>query len=125
MTTLSTASGLDAYPFEVRPLAAHEGEGFLIAYVDFPGRVADGDTIDKAKMRGHQSLAITIETLKTRGVPVPTPNSGGVASGKFAVRVPKAVHAELAMRAKIEGVSLNMLVLTFIAEGLGRREHAH
>lgn len=29
------------------------------------------------------------------------------------------------MLAKPEGVSLSMLVLTFVAEGLGRREHAH
>lgn len=35
-------------------------------------------------------------------------------------RVPKTVHAELATRAKAEGVSLNTLALTFIAQGLGR-----
>jgi len=50
------------------------------------------------------------------------PNGGGVASGKFVARVPKTVHAQLATRAKAEGVSLNTLVLTFIAQGLGRAE---
>jgi antitoxin HicB len=54
---------------------------------------------------------------------VPAPKSGGVASGKFVARVPKTIHAQLAARAKAEGVSLNTLVLAFIAEGLGRREH--
>jgi antitoxin HicB len=44
------------------------------------------------------------------------------ASGKFVARVPKSVHAKLVARAKAEGVSLNTLVLTFLAEGLGRRE---
>jgi antitoxin HicB len=34
-------------------------------------------------------------------------------------RVPKTVHAQLATRARAEGVSLNALVLTFIAQGLG------
>jgi antitoxin HicB len=53
---------------------------------------------------------------------VPAPNSGGVASGKFVARIPKSIHAQLATRAKAEGVSLNALVLTFLAEGLGRRE---
>jgi len=45
-----------------------------------------------------------------------------VACGKFVARVPKTVHAQLATRAKAEGVSLNSLVLAFIAEGLGRRQ---
>jgi antitoxin HicB len=45
-----------------------------------------------------------------------------VASGKFIARVPKTVHAQLASRAKAEGVSLNALVLTFIAQGLGRKD---
>jgi antitoxin HicB len=40
-------------------------------------------------------------------------------------RVPKSIHAQLAVRAKAEGVSLNTLVLTFIAEGLGRRAEPH
>jgi|GEM_PF-5091659 len=64
----------------------------------------------------------TTATLKAKGVPVPLPNGGGVASGKFVARVPKTVHAHLATRAKAEGVSLNTLVLTFIAQGLGRAE---
>ncbi|MDR0380351.1 MAG: toxin-antitoxin system HicB family antitoxin, partial [Candidatus Accumulibacter sp.] len=33
-----------------------------------------------------------------------------------------SIHAKLATRARSEGVSLNTLVLTLIAEGLGRRE---
>jgi len=35
-------------------------------------------------------------------------------------RVPKSLHTALAARAKMEGVSLNTLVLTFMAEGMGR-----
>jgi antitoxin HicB len=52
-------------------------------------------------------------------LPVPSPNSGGVASGKFVARVPRTVHAQLAIRARAEGGSLNTLVLAFIAQGLG------
>ena len=48
------------------------------------------------------------------------PNGGGVASGKIVARVPKTIHAQLTTRARAEGVSLNTLVLAFIAEGLGR-----
>jgi len=35
-------------------------------------------------------------------------------------RLLRSVHVKLAARAKTEGVSLNALVLAYIAEGLGR-----
>ena len=110
------------YPFEIRPLSAEEGGGFLISYPDFSDCISDGATIDEALMNGKDALKATIAALKAKELAVPTPNGGGVASGKFVARVPRTVHAQLATRAKAEGVSLNTLVLTFIAEGLGRRE---
>ena len=114
---------LDDYPFEIRPLTAAEGGGFLISYPDFSECISDGETVEEAIANGRDALAGTIGALEAKGFPVPAPNSGGVASGKFVARVPKTIHAQLATRAKAEGVSLNTLVLAFIAEGLGRREH--
>lgn len=110
------------YPFEIRPLSADEGGGFLISCPDFSDCISDGDTVEEALAHGQDALKATMAALKAKGLPVPAPNGGGVASGKFVARVPKTVHAQLATRAKAEGVSLNSLVLTFIAEGLGRRE---
>ena len=81
--------------------------------------ISDGETIEEALANGRDALKATIAALKAKKLPVPAPNSGGVASGKFVARVPKTVHAQLAARAKAEGVSLNTLVLTFIAQGLG------
>ena len=114
---------LTDYPFEIRPLSADEGGGYLISYPDFSECISDGETVKEAIANGHDALKATIAALDAKGLPVPAPNSGGVASGKFVARVPKTIHAQLATRAKAEGVSLNTLVLAFIAEGLGRREH--
>lgn len=110
------------YPFEVRPLSAEEGGGFLISYPDFSDCISDGETVEEALTNGKDALKSTIAALKAKELPVPAPNGGGVASGKFIARVPKTVHARLSSRAKAEGVSLNALVLTFIAEGLGRKQ---
>ena len=110
------------YPFEVRPLSAEEGGGFLISYPDFSDCISDGETVEEALANGKDALKSTIAALKAKELPVPAPNGGGVASGKFIARVPKTVHARLSSRAKAEGVSLNALVLTFIAEGLGRKQ---
>ncbi len=109
------------YPFEIRPLAAEEGGGFLISYLDFADCISDGETVEDALANGKDALDATIAALKSKHLPVPAPNGGGVASGKFVARVPKTVHARLASRARAEGVSLNTLVLSFIAEGLGRK----
>jgi antitoxin HicB len=110
------------YPFEIRPLSAEEGGGFLISYPDFSDCISDGDTVEEAIENGKDALKSTIAALKAKELPVPPPNGGAVASGKFVARVPKTVHARLTSRAKTEGVSLNSLVLSFIAEGLGRRD---
>ena len=110
------------YPFEIRPLSAEEGGGFLVSYPDFSDCLSDGETVEQALINGQDALKATIAALKSKELSIPAPNSGGVASGKFVARVPKTVHARLAIRAKAEGVSLNALVLSFIAEGLGRKE---
>jgi antitoxin HicB len=110
------------YPFEIRPLSDEEGGGYLIAYPDFSDCIADGESIEQAIANGRQALKATIAALKARRLPVPEPHGGGVASGRFVARVPKSLHAQLALRAKAEGVSLNALVLALLAQGLGRRE---
>lgn len=110
------------YPFEIRPLTPQEGGGFLISYSDFSDCISDGETVEEALANGKEALKSTIAALRARDLPIPVPNGGGIASGKFIARVPKTVHARLTSRAKAEGVSLNALVLTFIAEGLGRRD---
>jgi antitoxin HicB len=59
---------------------------------------------------------------KEWGREYPKPASTFKASGKFVQRLPKSLHAKLVRRAKQEGVSLNTLVLSFIAEGIGERK---
>jgi antitoxin HicB len=76
----------------------------------------------EALKNGKDALKSAIAALKAKDLTIPLPNSGGVASGKFVARVSKTVHACLATRAKAEGGSLNTLVVTFIAEGLGHKE---
>ena len=84
-------SKLIDYPFEMRPLSADDGGGYLISFPDFSECISDGDTIEEAVENGRDALKATIAALKSKKLAVPAANSGGVASGKFVARVPKTV----------------------------------
>ena len=112
---------LDAYPFELKPLSTEEGGGYLISFPDFNECIADGETIEEAIAEGQSALAAVIATLQEKGLPVPKPGSFGAYSGKFVQRIPKSLHARLQSRARIEGVSINTLATSYIAEGLARK----
>ena len=120
------------YPFEaythvISALSEEDGGGYLITFPDIPGCMSDGETPEEAVRNGRDAFESCIAALVDMGRPIPKPEYNPVAvetkmSGRFIQRLPKTVHAQLAQRAKAEGVSINTLVLTFIAEGLGRRE---
>ena len=106
--------------FEIRPLSEEEGDGYLIEFPDFPGCIADGATPGEAMREGVDALKSYRETLKRLGREIP--ETGEVYGGQWRQRVPKSLHAALARRAAREGVSLNMLATTLLAEGIGRRK---
>lgn len=115
---------MNQYPFEIRPLTDEEGGGFLISFTDFTECISDGETVEEAIHNGLDVLQETIAALESLNLPVPEPGSGGSHSGKFIQRVPKSLHARLAIRARQEGVSMNALVTSILAENLGKRETA-
>jgi antitoxin HicB len=109
------------YAIEIRPLKEAEGGGFLVTFPDLPGCMADGETPEEALADAKAAFESWMDAQKEWGRPYPAPVSG-TTSGKFVQRIPKSLHAKLVKRARQEGVSLNTLVLTFIAEGIGKRE---
>lgn len=111
------------YPFTLAPLSEEDGGGWLISFPDFPGAVmSDGETPEEALANGREALEAVIAIYQEDGRTLPEPGSGGTASGRFVVRSPKSLHARLARQAEAEGVSMNTLAVTLLAEGMGRRE---
>ena len=106
------------YPFEVKQLAREDGGGFLVTFPDLPGCMADGETILEAITNAMDAEASWLATARAFGDPLPAVSQSY--SGKWVQRVPRSVHARLASLARREGVSINALVASFIAEGLGR-----
>lgn len=118
------------YPFEaythvVSPLSAEDGGGFLITFPDLPGCISDGETMEEAIENGRDAfvswVSARVDMKKTIPKPATRQADADNFSGRFVQRVPKSLHARLAMQAKKEGVSLNTFILSIISEGLGHR----
>lgn len=111
------------YRFTVRPLSEDEGGGYLIEFPELPGCMSDGQTIEEAIANGEDAKRCWITTMREAGRPIPPPSVEAVESysGKWQLRAPKSLHRRLAERAKREGVSLNTLAVTLLAESLGER----
>jgi antitoxin HicB len=112
------------YPFEIRNLSEEEGRGYLISFPDLPGCISDGETIEETIKNGIDAMNSWLKTAKEFNDAIPEPGSSQ-ASGRFVQRIPKSLHARLAARAKQEGVSMNALVTSIIAESLGKKEAHH
>lgn len=106
------------YPMTIRPLTPEEGGGFLVEFPDLPGCMADGGTEEEA-LHEKDALTVWIETARAFGDAIPEPSIATKYSGQWRMRVPKSVHAALVLRAKLEGVSLNALAASILAQAVG------
>jgi antitoxin HicB len=107
-----------AYAATVLPLPSSEGGGYLASAVELPGCVATGETEMQALEGLRDAIRSWVKTAREFGDEVPPPASRHRYSGKFVVRVPASLHRSLALRAGIEGVSLNQLVSTLLSGGV-------
>ena len=53
--------------FEVRPLSAEDGGGYLLEFPDYPGCMADGDTPEQAVAEGSDALKSYLATQEGSG----------------------------------------------------------
>ena len=106
------------YPIDINPIPEDDGGGYLVTIPDLPGCIADGETIEVAIAEARDAFrAWTMAEREDQG-DLPPPRTY---SGQFVQRIPKTLHMRLAKRAASEGVSLNQLAATFLAQGLGGR----
>jgi predicted RNase H-like HicB family nuclease len=105
------------YPIEV--FWSDEDEGYIAVVPDLAGCNAWGKTEAAAIREAHDAIAAWIKAAKSmkRAIPSPSKPADEMAySGKFLMRVPKRLHADMAKAAKTQGVSLNQYVLYLLTE---------
>ena len=98
------------YHIVIQHLVDESGDYFATVQ-EFDGCMSHGDTYDEAFENIQEAMKGWIETKLEGGFSVPVPINESQYSGKFVLRLPKSLHARLAMEAEREGVSLNQYAL--------------
>ena len=99
------------YSYIIKPISDGNGSRFHAAVLELDGCQSTGGSFDDAYSNLMAAMEDWIKTKLENGVAIPPPLDTDRFSGKFIVRLPKSLHARLAMEAKKEGVSLNQYTL--------------
>ena len=102
----------------ISPIPADDGGGYLVSFPDLPGCFADGETLEEAVAEARDAFRAWVTAEWEDRGELPPPKTY---SGQFVQRIPKTLHMRLAKRAASEGVSLNQLAATLLAQGLAER----
>jgi predicted HicB family RNase H-like nuclease len=100
--------GAEHYTYTVR--WSEEDGAYVGRVAEFPSLAAHGRTLEAALREIKFVVADVLADLTESGEQIPEPFGKRRFSGKFIVRVPEALHRELAISAEREGVSLNQLI---------------
>ena len=109
------------YPFNIHKLSVEDGGGYLAEAFDLNGCIADGDTVEEAIYNLEDAITSWLKTAEELGTPIPIPSDDSKFSGKWVVRTPRSLHRKLVECSKSENVSLNTLVVSLLAEGIGHK----
>jgi len=99
------------YHIIIQHITDESGSYYFARVGEFDGCMSHGDTYTDAFENIQEAMELWIEGKLEGGFPVPLPVDESKYSGKFVLRIPKTLHAHLAMEAENEGVSLNQYAL--------------
>ncbi|MDR0497650.1 MAG: type II toxin-antitoxin system HicB family antitoxin [Treponema sp.] len=104
------------YHIVIQHITDESGTYYLATIREFDGCLSHGNTHVEAFDNIREAMEGWIETKLENGFAIPDPVDDypieeSQYSGKFVLRIPKTLHARLAMEAEKEGVSLNQYAL--------------
>ena len=99
------------YNIVIRHIKDESGSYYFATVQELDGCMSDGKTLEEVYTNIQEAMEGWIETKLEAGFSVPKPINTDKYSGKFVVRIPKTLHAKLALEAEKEGVSLNQYTL--------------
>jgi len=118
---MTNCERIGAYAIEVAPVPADRGGGYEAVFPQVRrGVVGYGGTHQEAVAALLDAVPAFLEAVQEAGQPLPVPkltDPNREFSGRFNVRVPKALHGKLVGLAEDQGVSLNSLVQAVLMAG--------
>ncbi len=109
-------------PYRVDIYPEPDGDGYTAVVPELPGCMTCADTIEELWDMIQEAKREWLEVCLEDGdyIPEPAPTEVEEYSGKFVIRMPTSLHCQLVKRAERENTSLNQMVVTLLAEGMGR-----
>jgi antitoxin HicB len=105
------------YPIEL----LEDDQTFTASHPDLPGCVSFGESPDEAVAELKKVKTLWIKGRLDSGKVIPEPSSVDDFSGKFVLRIPRALHKSLDYEARQQNVSLNQ----YVSHVLSNRHSQH
>ncbi len=115
---LSTDNELMSRSYAYELARDPEGGGYFAHHPDLEGCFAQGESADEAVERLDDARRAWFRARSDDGLSIPRPTDDEP-SGRFSLRIPRVTHGDAVRRAARQGVSLNLLISTALAEFLG------
>ena len=101
--------------YAIRVFYSDEDEGYIATVPELPGCSAFGDAPEKAVKEVKTAALLWLQAAKREKRHVPKPVMKRKYPGKFVLRMPPSMQAELTLKAKEENLSLNQYILFHLA----------
>ena len=98
-------TGKSKYKIEI--FWSDEDDCYVAKVPELPGCGTDGTTYEEAARNAQEAILSYIGALAKEGKPAPVPFADKKFSGSIPLRVDPVVHRNLAIKARLEGMSLN------------------
>ena len=112
------------YRIELRRDAADDERPWRAVVEDLPGCEVRGTTPPDAVSRVPAVMADWVASAQAAGRDVPEPRDVRTYSGKLLLRMPQSLHAEVALAAERDQVSINAYITSLVAVGVQWRRPA-
>lgn len=113
---MKTLNEYMSMPYRMEILEDKDEGGFVVSYVDLPGCISSGETVESAIANALDAKQAWLEAAIEEGVEIYEPGSLEDYSGQFKLRLPKSLHRALAEHSQREGISMNQYCVYLLAK---------
>lgn len=110
------------FRYSMQLFFSEEDNEYVALVPEFPHLSALAATPDDAVREAQVAAEAFLEDMAATGEEPPLPQMLSSFSGQLRLRMPRSLHRRLAGRARMEGVSLNTMIVSLLAESAGRDE---